>query len=553
MKLRLLICLILSFSLLLLASCGKDKDTDGEGAGDQGTENGGGTPEDEKDYFIKSDTPPIDYLKENISEYITLPESGYKGLTLKPNISAPSPIMTEVELLKILGDQRKVVGEGQKLYQHTIGAGDLVSIFYRGYYVDEKTGEPVSVAGMSNFDGIASELVIGSGQFIPGFEYNMIGKNTGEYASFSRIVSGAVEEDMVIYLTYKGTLDGESISGNYERIELSGADEIYGEGFTEKIKGAEINKTLNSFTTALDGKERVFSEVKVEFATRCEKESTNGGKPIMVVECYFPYNYGMELLQNKTAYFEVYVEYAVDYSVPELNDDFIRSVLEEKKYIAEEELLKYEGEDLTEKFKSFLSEALYKDYENNLDGLIENEIWKHLLDAATVIKYPEGNVYEIYNDYISELKAQYDKYGGRYFNSSSQLVTCKDLGEFARLYLGLGNDADWEAEILNYAESLIKERLIIYYILGAEAIADEATIAAKIAELKAEYLEEYIKEYLDYYEKDREDYSDEEFKKLEEELSSQVYGYYDDAYFSEQVCYPIVIKALKELSVLEKE
>ncbi len=503
MKIKfILLLVVLSLSVSIFASCGEDGNDNGDS---------------------ENTVPPIEYIKENMADYITLPESGYKNLTLNLNISAPTELMTQVEVLKILASSKTQAGEGEKIFSaHTIGAGDTVSIFYRGYYLDED-GKEVFVDGMSNFDYFASELGIGSGQFIPGFEYNMVGKNTGDYAKFERIVDGVVSENHVIYLSYKCTEDGKTESASYERIDLASADAVYGEGFSAALIGKEVNKSLDSFTVTLGDSELTYSDLKVEFVTLCEKESTNGGKPIMVVECYFPHNYQMPVLRNKTAYFEVYVDYVIDYTVPEYNDDFIRGLIADGKLIKEEELNKYEGESLTEKLESYIDEVLYKNFESDCESLIEGAIWQNILEAVAVKKYPEGNVKEIYDQNLSDIQKMYDYYGGKYLTPNYQLIQCETLDEFVILYLGLEEGADWKAYLRELSCDLVKERLIICYILQAEELVpDSETLAKEIADLRAEFVENQGSQYADY----------------------------ADGYFEELVYYDIMIEFIKENSTV---
>ena len=55
----------------------------------------------------------------------------------------------------------------------------MVNIFYKGYYLNGE--ERVYFSGGSNIGGASYKLEIGSGSFVPGFEYNMIGKNPADY------------------------------------------------------------------------------------------------------------------------------------------------------------------------------------------------------------------------------------------------------------------------------------------------------------------------------------------------------------------------------------
>ncbi len=483
MNTKKLLCAILvatlTFSSLFLSGCDKDK-------GDKG----------------ENDPPAeaaINFLKTDLSEYIDIPESSYKDLNIQPNISEPNEVMTKSRIINLQNGYRKIVGSGDKLLSgHTVGVGDTVSVFYRGYYLDAD-GKEITVAGMSNFGSIASELTVGSGQFIPGFEYNMIGMNISEYARFAKIVSGKVAANHNVYISRKRTVEGKTETLSYERVILGSADAKYGEGFSSKLIGADVNKALEGFTVTLDGKEQVYSDMKIDFVTLCENSATNGGKPIRVVECYFPHDYGMELLQNKTAYFDVYVDYAIDYEVPDFDDAFVKKLIEEKHYTTEAELNKFGGESLAEKFESYTADLLYKEYESDREDLILSEIWNKLLNSAVIKKYPEGNVTAVYDRTLQDINSQYMSNYGYFYHNYFGAIQCESFDEYMRLYLGIGSSVDWRAALTEQTEKLVKERLIIYFIIKAEGIVpEEAVLKQKIDDMRDTFVSNYGEEYAEY-------------------------------------------------------
>lgn len=565
MKIKLLICLLLSATLLLFG-CKKEADEGdgnetpdsstegggeenlgGESGGESGSESGneGGeenTPTDEAEEMVSS-VPPIDYLDTDLSEYLNFPAEKYKGLTFDLGLKKPTRDFAKFEITKLIYayGNPTAVENGQELTEHTLGIGDAAYIYYRGYYLDEN-GNQVATSGMSNFSGASAyKLIIGSGNFISGFEYNLIGTSIENFAKFEKITTGTVSGDQVIYISYQRTMGNQSDSASFVRIDLTAgnADSVYGLGFTEAVLGKSIGQML-SFSAVHNGA-TIEYEVKVEFVTECEKGAT---LPVKVVECYFPNDYGVEELKNKTAYFEVYVQYADDYTVDELDDEMVRTILS-RSTLTEEKLSEYEGENLPEKLESYILKGLLSDYETNKKTLLENAMWQAYLEGAEVIKYPEGNLAEIYNSYLADIKSQYTKNGG-YFYTGYEVIACESFGEYAELYLGITKGQTWQDALLEVAKGLVKERLIIYYVLQREdLITSEEMLREKIEEMKNEYLNEYIRQYLEYYEKSEEDYTEEEFAALIESLANDLFSYYDTAYFKENACYGIFIEAVK--------
>ena len=111
------------------------------------------------------------YLIESFGDYITLAE--YKGLTLDYTESTVTDDQVESKI------QSNLEGAAEKveITDRAIENGDTVNFDFVGKYKD--SGEA--------FDGGSAEgyeLVIGSGQFIPGFEENLIGHKPGDSFSF---------------------------------------------------------------------------------------------------------------------------------------------------------------------------------------------------------------------------------------------------------------------------------------------------------------------------------------------------------------------------------
>lgn len=128
----------------------------------------------------KDNTPPatptsVDMLDGDLSAFISIDEKYYKGYKVEIDKSLVA-LLTNSEIIEALYKHRSeepVEGDG------IISVGDEVNIFYKGYYMNGE--EKVYFNGGSNMNGSSYKLGIGSGGFIPGFEYNLIGKNPADY------------------------------------------------------------------------------------------------------------------------------------------------------------------------------------------------------------------------------------------------------------------------------------------------------------------------------------------------------------------------------------
>jgi len=525
----------------------------------------------------------FDYITSDLSKYVSFDSEKYKNYDLNIDIAAPHVkgedgkgiSDVEVAILNLRASYAEAVGDSSWVRDIAVGAGDKVKIWYRGYLVHPTTGEEIEVDGMCNFGNTASsELGIGSGSFIPGFELNLIGTLPTDFARFTKITSGVVKEEQIIYFSYNRSPVGSTDTkdrqiGDCVRIDLSrdDLDEIYGEGFRAAILGATIGDELE-FTTKIGDVEYKYSsptgsststtyKTMVEFATVCEKEETNGGVPVKVVECYFPYDYGTEglasaKLRNETAYFEVYIDFVQDYTVPEWDDEFIKKVTAEKgSAITEKELNeKYEGETLVEKYTAYANEYLEDAYEEARKALIEQAMWDHYLKSATIKRYPGNKVDAIYKEYVDDVYYQFSNNPSITDPTTQELKTYETVDEYAVVYLGLTyqENPDWRGTLLKMSRDLVAERLILYYIIQNEELIvpgkDDTVLAEKIKDVKQEYLDEYVKQFLEYEEKTREDFTDSQYADYVKEREKELFDYYDDDYFTETAYYEIALEIM---------
>lgn len=497
---------------------------------------------------VKSDKF-FDYVDSDLEKYVTFSESDYKNYNIEIDIAKPHDIDVDNAILALLAASKgEVKNEGAMITSAvTISPADTVYIWYRGYTFDAN-GEKVFKSGMCNFStSSAAELTIGSGNYVPGFELGLVGKNTGDYPKFEKITEGEIKEGQIVYVSYKRLVEGgdskkDTKSASGVRIDLSDTtiDETFGTGFRDQILAAKIGEKT-SFGVTLSGKTHNYTELTVDFVTECEVDP-------LVVKCYFPYDYSDTTLRNQDVYFEVYVNGVVQYDCPEFNDEFVLKTVQEKDSpITEEELRNdYEGETLTEKYKAYAKKIIDEAYEENYKSMVEDAMWNHYLEKAVVKKYPQVKVDKIHKEYIDDVYYQFDQTGGSIQNSYTQeYETYDNIDDFAIAYLGLTYSAnqDWKSVLYTMSENLVKERLVLYYLLQVENLyPTEQQFAEELAAVKQEYIDEYLKQYLEYEEKSREDYNDEEYAEFVKAREAELFDYYDEEYFEETTYYEIALR-----------
>ena len=479
----------------------------------------------------------LDYLKDDLSDYVNVPKNLYTGYTVEVELPAVSDKDIEYEIIEVLC--------ANKIYPDTpvynvfgsdVGVGDIANIYYRGY-TEDSDGKKTYFDGGCNFDSTAYALEIGSGSFIPGFEYNLIGANQNDYATLTKLSDGAVEAGDLINLQYSVYYaDGQASLAKTALVDLSDPDldEKWGKGFTAYLIGKTIDSTGKTvFSTGSENDEKLTvdtikntdgTDIYFDMSINAAYRISEGDR--LTVEAYFPYNYSQSPeLAGKTAFFEVYIKSTKDYSVPEFNDEFIT----EKLKSVVDELAKYEGETLVAKYREYVREKLQESYEADVRDIVEGKLWDDIVAGSTYYKLPEDEVTSAYNSYVNEIQ-------NSYVNGYSTSYASVD--EFARAYLSLSAGEDWKAVLRSDAEYSIKQKLAFYYIIRVEDLVpgDE-----DYQRLYDELLGEQIQAYLDYYGITEES---ENYELKVETAKNEILSQYGESYWRESVIYEYAIDYL---------
>lgn len=231
-----LLCILaLSFSALALAAC-DNANEDGTGSSnDTESSTTGGTTggTTDKDRF--------DYYNEDITKYIDLDSIDYSSISVEISDEYRADAAAVEEYIAELCEAYAT--ETGKITDRPIQEGDTIYLYYEGV-VDGKVPE-----GASNMNSASpAALVIGSGQFIPGFEDALIG-----------IVPSETSADNTVPLSLK-------FPDDYHSKELEGKDVIFNVYVTyiAEMSPAEYNekfvKDTLKFTTEEDDVLAAFEE-----------------------------------------------------------------------------------------------------------------------------------------------------------------------------------------------------------------------------------------------------------------------------------------------------
>lgn len=194
----------------------------------------------------------------------------------------------------------------------------------------------------------------------------------------------------------------------------------------------------------------------------------------------FPENYQSADLAGKAVIFEVWVVYTVQYTIPELNNDFVKNTI------------KYDG--TVDQYKAYVNSAMIEEARAAAEEEALNKVVEKLLKDSTVKEYPEQAIAYCIENY----KAQIQQYVDYYAMYGYQVT----FEEMALQLLGLNQGDDWEGALRKMAEEDVKATLLYF------AIAQDNGITATDADVQAK-----AKELAEYYSSDTKTYTPEEIIK----------------------------------------
>ena len=496
---------------------------------------------------------PFNYYKEDISKHISIDPSAYKDFTVTMKLDAITEQSIDERINQILNENKPTtaLNSGKSDRNTEIKVGDIVTIFYRGYYFDENENR-VEFDGGCNIQYSSGKvtpttLTIGSGAYFSGFETNLIGKIPEQYANLTPVVEGYVEEGDVVYVQMTAVLPGNrSFTNKTVRIDLSDPDleKEWGIGFKEYLIGRELRQNDPSpapFTLpeAVDGQELVYyTNVKPMFKSADE----NDLDPI-VVEAYCPIDYtNAPDLAGKTVYFEVYVRGTVHYDTPTLTESFIRDTLK----LTDEDLEKFEGDDILTKFRGYVREELmngyksgsntYPGYQSSYDDLLNDLIMDKINEITKIIRIPKRAIQPVYEQYIDSLIADYEYYKNTYDYSSVE--------QYMMDATGTKTVTEADEMVWYLAANAVKEQMAIFLIAQQQGLlADEATLKAEAETLFQNVVQSYIDTY--YAETFAKYTTEEEYNKAYNELATNLRAQYTEELLLENAVYERVFAYLR--------
>ncbi|MBO5945800.1 MAG: hypothetical protein J6Q69_04265 [Clostridia bacterium] len=398
------------------------------------------------------EAPGFDYMDiDEVSKYISVSDEEYKNIIINlPLLEYSDAALTaEINSLLVKNKTKTPLYGGIGTKNLPITLGDVVSVWYRSYIIDDSGKEVETDSNLANVS--AATLEVGSGNLVLGFEEFFLGKVPEQSVRFKQITEGTVSEGDVVYISFERISPMDDRVATCERIDLSrdDVDALYGTGFKDFLLGKTIGDKITYEVFPIEGGTAAYVDMSIDFVTRCEED------PLLLTVVY-PADYETESLRGVTTYFEIYIDSVVVYDAPEFNEQFVTETLG----YTRDSLASYAGATLTEKLTSKLKADLEESIERTNKDLVEEQLKKRINSIGTLVEYPEGAVEAVYDSQYLSIERYYENYAATYGFSSIDQAAIK--------YLGLSAGTDWIEYLNNSSKTEVKNKLVFYYIILKE-------------------------------------------------------------------------------------
>ena len=216
-----------------------------------------------------------------------------------------------------------------------------------------------------------------------------------------------VKEGDTVNIDYVGKVDGKEFEGGSAKgYDLTLGTGAFIDGFEEGLVGHKVGE----------------KDIELKLA--------------------FPLNYSEEKLQGKDVVFTVTINSATRMVQPEYDDAFAQSQGDYKN---------------TKEYEKAVKQKLYKQKKEEAEKNMETEVWSKVLAKTEVIKYPE----DIVNHYVETFDALTD------YNAEQYGLNRKD---FIAQYYGAATEQDLQKQLQDYAQTLVKQEMLVEYIADKEGI-----------------------------------------------------------------------------------
>lgn len=173
------------------------------------------------------------------------------------------------------------------------------------------------------------------------------------------------------------------------------------------------------------------------------------------IPCHFDDSYSNSDLAGKDVNFRVKVNAIVTTTIPEYNDDFVKTIVATGSYDTQAQT--------TDEFTKYVEQTLKDSAQQSFDSNKYSAIWDKIDETTNVSGYPEDELADLKQTINDNVKSEYSYYGTYYSGIDS-------FESYLKNVYGFADEAAFNEYADQYARNYLKEKMILTLIGEKEGI-----------------------------------------------------------------------------------
>lgn len=173
------------------------------------------------------------------------------------------------------------------------------------------------------------------------------------------------------------------------------------------------------------------------------------------IPCHFDDSYSNSDLAGKDVNFNVKVNAIVTTTLPEYNDDFVKTIVATGSYDTQAQT--------TDEFTKYVEQTLKDSAQQSFDSNKYSAVWDKINETTTVSGYPENEIADLKQTINDNVKSEYSYYGTYYSGIDS-------FESYLKNVYGFADEAAFNEYADQYARNYLKEKMILTLIGEKESV-----------------------------------------------------------------------------------
>lgn len=173
------------------------------------------------------------------------------------------------------------------------------------------------------------------------------------------------------------------------------------------------------------------------------------------IPCHFDDSYSNSDLAGKDVNFNVKVNAIVTTTLPEYNDDFVKTIVATGSYDTQAQT--------TDEFTKYVEQTLKDSAQQSFDSNKYSAVWDKINETTTVSGYPEDEIADLKQTINDNVKSEYSYYGTYYSGIDS-------FESYLKNVYGFADEAAFNEYADQYARNYLKEKMVLTLIGEKESV-----------------------------------------------------------------------------------